>query len=105
SSFGVRYRIESLLGQGGMGAVYKAYDTELERTVALKLVRPELAASVETMQRFKQELLLASKISHKNILRIYDLGDSDGIKFITMAFVEGSDLFNLIEKSGSLSLD
>jgi eukaryotic-like serine/threonine-protein kinase len=105
SSFGVRYRIESLLGQGGMGAVYKAYDRELGRTVALKLVRPELAANVETMQRFKQELLLASTISHKNILRIYDLGDFDGIKFITMAFVEGSDLAGLIEKTGRLPLD
>ena len=105
SSFGARYRIESLLGQGGMGAVYRAYDTDLERTVALKLVRPELAASVETMQRFKQELLLASKISHKNILRIHDLGDSDGIKFISMAFVEGSDLAGVIEASGRLPLE
>jgi len=105
SSFGVRYRIESLLGQGGMGAVYRAYDTDLERTVALKLVRPELSASVETMQRFKQELLLASKISHKNILRIHDLGDSDGIKFISMAFVEGADLAGVIEATGRLPLD
>ena len=105
SFLGTRYRIESLLGQGGMGAVYKAYDTELDRTVALKLVRPELAASLETMQRFKQELLLASKISHRNILRIYDLGDYDGIKFITMAYVEGSDLASLIEGAGPLPLD
>ena len=88
-----------------MGAVYKAFDTELERTVALKLVRPELAANPETMQRFKQELLLASTISHKNILRIYDLGDSDGVKFISMAFVEGSDLAGVIEKTGRLPLD
>ena len=88
-----------------MGAVYKAYDTELGRRVALKLMRPELAASSETMQRFKQELLLASKISHNNILRIYDLGDSDGTKFITMAFVEGSDLASLIESTGRLPID
>jgi serine/threonine protein kinase/tetratricopeptide (TPR) repeat protein len=88
-----------------MGAVYKAYDLELDRTVALKLVRPELASSPETMQRFKQELLLASQISHKNILRIYDLGEAEGIKFITMALVEGSDLFNLIEGAGPLPLD
>ena len=105
SSFGTRYRIECLLGQGGMGAVYKAYDLELERTVALKLVRPELAANAEVMLRFKQELLLASTISHKNILRIYDLGDSDGIKFISMAFVEGCDLAGLIESTGRLPLD
>jgi tetratricopeptide (TPR) repeat protein/TolB-like protein len=100
-----RYRIESLLGEGGMGAVYKAYDTELGRTIALKLVRPELAVNPQTMQRFKQELLLASKISHKNILRIHDLGDQGGVKFITMAFVEGCDLSGLIEKQGRLPFD
>ena len=85
-----------------MGAVYKAYDTELGRTVAIKLVRKELATSRQIMQRFKQELLLASKISHKNILRIHDLGEIDGIKFITMAFVEGTDLAGLIEQTGRL---
>jgi len=105
TAFGSRYRIESLLGEGGMGAVYKAYDTELGRTVALKLVRPELATSPQTMQRFKQELLLASKISHKNILRIHDLGDAGGVKFITMALVEGTDLAGVIEKNGRLPFD
>jgi tetratricopeptide (TPR) repeat protein len=100
-----RYRIEKLLGEGGMGAVYKAFDTELGRTVALKIVRPELATKTEAMQRFKQELLLASKISHKNILRIHDLGDIGGLKFITMAFVEGADLAGLIEKKGRLPFD
>src|SRR4051812_20209008 len=104
TTFG-RYRLESLLGEGGMGAVYKALDTELNRTVALKLVRPELAANPQTMQRFKQELLLASKISHKNILRIHDLGDASGIKFITMAFVEGTDLAGLMNREGRLPLD
>ncbi|HEY1337572.1 MAG TPA: tetratricopeptide repeat protein, partial [Bryobacteraceae bacterium] len=78
---------------------------ELERTMTLKLVHPKLATRPETMQRFKQELLLASKISHKNILRIHDLGDIDGLKFITMAFVEGPDLAGLIEKDGRLPLD
>jgi len=103
SSFGTRYRIEKLLGEGGMGAVYKAFDTELSRTVALKLVKKELATSRQIMQRFKQELLLASKISHKNILRIHDLGEVDGIKFISMVFVEGNDLAGLIYKEGRLS--
>jgi tetratricopeptide (TPR) repeat protein len=105
SSFGTRYRIEKLLGEGGMGAVYKAYDSELGRTIALKLVRPELATSPQTMARFKQELLLASKISHKNILRIHDLGDWNGIKFITMAFVEGPDMAGLVDKTGRLPFD
>ncbi|MGA3018526.1 MAG: tetratricopeptide repeat protein [Bryobacteraceae bacterium] len=105
TAFGGRYRIEALLGEGGMGAVYKAYDTELGRTVALKLVRPELATNPQTMQRFKHELLLASKISHKNILRIHDLGDAGGVKFITMALVEGTDLSGVIEKGGRLPFD
>ncbi len=105
SPFGSRYRIEKLLGEGGMGAVYKAYDVELGRTVAVKLVRPELSSSPLVMQRFKQELLLASKISHKNILRIHDIAEWNGVKFITMAFVEGCDLAGLMEKEGKLSID
>ncbi len=104
SAFGPRYRIEGLLGQGGMGKVYRAHDRELSRTVALKLVRPELTANPQAMARFRQELLLASKISHRNILRIHDLGDVDGVKFISMALVEGMDLHDLIAKSGALPL-
>lgn len=103
--FGPRYRIESLLGRGGMGLVYKAHDGELDRTVALKLVRPELTQDSEAMRRFKQELLLASRISHKNILRIHDLGDVDGVKFISMAYVEGKDLHHLLKEQGRLQLD
>jgi serine/threonine protein kinase/tetratricopeptide (TPR) repeat protein len=105
AEFGPRYRIVSLLGQGGMGIVYKARDLELNRTVALKLVRPELTADAEAMQRFKHELLLASRISHKNILRIHDLGDAGGVKFISMAFVDGEDLSHLLKKRGRLSVE
>ncbi|HEV2177324.1 MAG TPA: tetratricopeptide repeat protein [Terriglobia bacterium] len=105
SEFGPRYRIEGLLGQGGMGAVYKAYDKDLDRTVALKLVRPDLVASPATMQRFKQELLLSRKISQKNVLRIHDLGDVDGVKFISMAYVEGDDLHRVIEGHGRLPVE
>jgi serine/threonine protein kinase/tetratricopeptide (TPR) repeat protein/TolB-like protein len=100
ASFGPRYRIESLLGRGGMGVVYKAYDRELDRTVALKLVRPDLTLDPESMRRFKQELLLASRVSHKNILRIHDLGDADGVKFISMAYIEGEDLHHLLKRQG-----
>ncbi|HLH08629.1 MAG TPA: protein kinase [Terriglobales bacterium] len=103
--FGPRYRVEKLLGQGGMGSVYKAYDLDLNRTVALKLVRPELMAQPESLQRFKQELLLASKISHKNILRIHDLGDVAGTKFISMAYVDGSDLHHVLKAQGKLSME
>jgi serine/threonine protein kinase len=68
SDFGPRYRIEALLGQGGMGRVYKAYDKELNRTVAIKVVRQGVMGEADALNRFKQELVLASKISHKNIL-------------------------------------
>jgi len=101
---GHRYRIESMLGQGGMGRVYKAYDIELDRQVALKVLQPELASDSNAMQRFKQELLLASRISHKNILRIHDLGEADNIKFISMAFVDGQDLHHLL-RGGKLSIE
>lgn len=101
SQFGPRYQIVSLLGEGGMGKVYRAIDQELNRNVALKLVRPELAMNPQAMARFRQELLLASKISHRNILRIHDLGDVDGVKFISMALVEGMDLHDAISKTGA----
>src|SRR5579872_1495298 len=102
SQFGPRYRIESVIGEGGMGKVYKAHDSDLNRTVALKMVRNELANDAESMQRFKQELLLASQISHRNILRIHDLGDVGGVKFISMAYVPGKDLHDVIAECGRL---
>jgi eukaryotic-like serine/threonine-protein kinase len=98
-----RYEILQLLGQGGMGAVYKAMDRELGRPVAMKLIRPELAANPAILARFKQELLLAHQVTHKNVIRIYDLGDADGVKFITMEFVEGQDLRELIEEKKKFS--
>lgn len=105
TEFGERYRIEAQLGEGGMGAVYKAYDKELDRVVAIKLLRAGLMADPSALQRFKQELLLASKISHKNVLRIHDLGDIGGVKFITMAYVEGEDLHGVLKKQGRLSIE
>ena len=95
---GGRYEILQLLGEGGMGAVYKAMDRELNRPVALKLIRPQLAANPSILARFKQELLLAHQVTHKNVIRIYDLGDADGVKFITMEYVEGVDLRALIQE-------
>src|SRR5215813_11659356 len=79
--FGDRYEILQLLGEGGMGAVYKARDRELDRFVALKVIRPELASSSAILARFKQELLLAHQVTHKNVIRIYDLSEAEGIKF------------------------
>ncbi len=95
---GGRYEIVELLGEGGMGAVYKARDRELDRLVALKVIHPELARNPQILQRFKQELILARQITHKNVIRIFDLGAADGIKFITMEFVEGQDLKSLLRQ-------
>jgi len=91
-----RYEIVRTLGEGGMGAVYQASDLELNRMVALKVIRPELAKNPAIIDRFKQELLLSQRVTHRNVIRIYDLGEGDGVKFITMEFIEGHDLRSLI---------
>jgi serine/threonine protein kinase/tetratricopeptide (TPR) repeat protein len=105
SLLGKRYEILALLGEGGMGAVYKAQDRELDRVVALKVIRPELAVHPEVLARFKQELILARKVTHRNVIRIFDLGEAGGTKFITMDFVDGQDLKALIKKKGKLSVE
>ena len=97
-----RYEILALLGQGGMGAVYKARDTELGRLVALKLIRADLASNPEILRRFKQELILAREVTHRNVIRIFDLGQAKGFKFITMEFVEGRDLRAVLRERGKL---
>jgi tetratricopeptide (TPR) repeat protein/predicted Ser/Thr protein kinase len=93
-----RYEILQTLGEGGMGAVYKARDLELDRMVALKVIRPELAKNPAIIDRFKKELLLSQRVTHRNVIRIYDLGEGDGVKFITMEFIEGEDLRSLIHE-------
>ncbi len=105
SDFGPRYRIEALLGQGGMGRVYKAYDKDLDRTVALKVVRHGVMGETDALKRFKQELILASKISHKNILRIHDMGEVGDTKFITMAYVEGQDLYGILKDTPKMPIE
>jgi eukaryotic-like serine/threonine-protein kinase len=102
---GRRYQIVQLLGEGGMGAVYKAKDCELDRMVALKIIRPELSVNAQILARFKQELILARRITQKNVIRIFDLGEADGMKFITMEFVEGKDLSSLLKEKGRLSFE
>jgi tetratricopeptide (TPR) repeat protein len=86
-----------------MGAVYKAKDRELDRLVALKVIRPELVGNPDVLRRFKQELILARQISHKNVIRIFDLGQAEGLKFITMEYIEGQDLKTLIEGHGKFT--
>jgi tetratricopeptide (TPR) repeat protein/predicted Ser/Thr protein kinase len=100
---GGRYEILDLLGEGGMGAVYKAADREVDRVVALKVIRPEMASNPEILARFKQELLLSSKVTDRHVIRIYDLGEAQGIKFITMEFVDGENLHKILRQQVKLN--
>jgi eukaryotic-like serine/threonine-protein kinase len=99
---GARYEIIRLLGQGGMGAVYQAHDREVDRQVAIKVIRADLASNPEILRRFKQELILARQITHKNVIRIFDLGQADGIKFITMEYIDGENLQSILRRKKKL---
>jgi serine/threonine-protein kinase len=100
-----RYEIRQQLGAGGMGVVYRAHDRELKETIAIKTLRPELVGDANLLERFKQEIRLARRISHPNVVRTHDLGEADGLYFITMEFVEGTSLEELITKRGALPLN
>ena len=97
-----------MLGIGGMGAVYQAWDAELGVVVALKVIRPEVAADPDATRmlerRFKQELLLARQVTHRNVVRIHDLGEINGIKYITMPFIEGEDLATVLRRDTKVPL-
>jgi tetratricopeptide (TPR) repeat protein/predicted Ser/Thr protein kinase len=101
---GGRYEILQLLGEGGMGAVYKARDVELEREVALKVIRPEMAEHPEILRRFKQELILARQITDRNVIRIFDIGEAGKTKFITMEYLEGENLHQILKRQGKLEV-
>jgi serine/threonine protein kinase/tetratricopeptide (TPR) repeat protein len=103
SVFAGRYRIVDLLGRGGMGTVYRAFDTALNEEVALKLVRPEVASDQKTLERFRNELRLARKISHRHVGRMYELLEHGGAYFITMEYVPGEDLRSLIKRVRQLA--
>jgi len=102
--FGERYTIIEEIGQGGMGRVYKAEDHELGITVVLKMIRPDLSSRPQMIKQFRKETLLGRSISHENVVRIHDLGEINKIKYISMDFVKGENLFELIQTSGTLSL-
>src|SRR6267143_763794 len=86
------YRIASQLGAGGMGEVYLAHDTKLDRKVALKILPADLAANQDRMRRFTQEAKAAAALNHPNIAHIYEIGESDGVNFIAMEFIDGATL-------------
>lgn len=106
--FASRYRITRLLGRGGMGVVYEAFDHTLGGAVALKLISPDVTTdpvkSGELAHRLKQELQLARRVTHRSVLRIHDIGESAGIRYITMPVVEGGDLAGLL-RGGALPVD
>jgi tetratricopeptide (TPR) repeat protein len=99
---GGRYEILQPLGEGGMGAVLKARDREVDRIVALKVIRSELMGSSEILRRFRQELVLARQVTHRNVVRIFDIGVADGVRFITMEFIEGRELAEVVQGRGKL---
>src|SRR5262245_9184059 len=106
---GPRYTILKLLGTGGMGAVYQAFDHELGVAVAIKVIRPsaqsDATAAKELEQRFKRELVLARQVTHKYVVRIHDLGEIEGIKYLTMPFVEGETLSFMLRRVDTLPVD
>ena len=104
STFAGRYQIIEELGKGGMGKVYKAFDTKIREKIALKLIKPEIASDRETIERFSNELRLARKIRHKNICGMFDIGEAEGAHFITMEHVPGEDLKSMIRMAAGLSL-
>jgi len=104
STFAGRYQIIEELGKGGMGRIYKAIDKEIEAKVALKLIRPEIAAEEKMIERFRHELKTARQISHKNVCRMYHLGKHEGTHFITMEYVSGEDLKSFIRRSRQLTV-
>ncbi len=107
-AFGPRYRILRVLGAGGMGIVYHAWDEELGVAVALKVIRPEVSADPATAKelekRFKRELLLARQVTHHNVVRIHDIGEVEATKYITMSFIDGRDLATELKASGHLTV-
>ena len=104
TTFAGRYEIIEELGKGGMGSVYRVEDKKTKEELALKLIKPEIAADKKTIDRFSNELMLAHKITHKNVCRMHHLGEEGGTHFITMEYVPGEDLKSFIRRSGQLAV-
>ena len=101
--FAGRYQIIEELGRGGMGRVYKAVDSKIQEKIALKLIKPEIASDKKTIERFGNELKFSRKISHRNVCRMYDLGEDQGSHYITMEYVAGEDLKSMLRMMGRMS--
>jgi serine/threonine-protein kinase len=103
--FAGRYEMKEILGAGGMGVVYRAFDRELQEPVAIKTLKPEAMATGAALDRFKQEIRLARRIAHRNVVRTYDLGEQSGMYYLTMEYVEGTSLKQLIVSRGKLPVE
>jgi serine/threonine-protein kinase len=101
-TFAGRYEVKEILGAGGMGVVYRAFDRELQEPVAIKTLKSEAMAGGAALDRFKQEIRLARRIAHRNVVRTYDLGEQNGMYYLTMEYVEGTSLKQLIVSRGKL---
>ncbi len=102
TTFANRYEIIEELGKGGMGKVYRVEDKKIKEEVALKLIKPEIASDKKTIERFSNELKIARKIAHRNVCKMYDLGEEKGTHYITMEYVPGEDLKSTIKRVGPL---
>lgn len=102
--FADRFELSGLLGIGGMGAVYKAFDRELEEIVALKMIRRELLGKPGIIERFKSEVRIARSVTHTNVARVYDLGESEGERFLTMEYIDGLSLTEMLDEGGRFAL-
>jgi len=100
-----RYRIVGLLGKGGMGEVYRADDLKLGQPVALKLLPDHLLSDGAALARFHREVRVARQVSHKNVCRVYDIGEVDGRHFLSMEFIKGEELSSLLHRIGRLPSD
>jgi tetratricopeptide (TPR) repeat protein len=103
--FAGRYEVIEELGRGGMGSVYRVEDKKVNEEIALKLINPEIAQDRKIIDRFSHELKVARQISHRNVCRMYDLGEAEGSHFITMEYVQGEDLRSLLKRIGRLPED
>jgi serine/threonine-protein kinase len=97
-----RYRVVSLIGRGGMGEVYRAEDLKLGQAVALKFLPEALARRPDRLARFHQEVRLARQVSHPNVCRVYDVGETDGQPYLSMEYVDGEDMASLLRRIGRL---
>jgi tetratricopeptide (TPR) repeat protein/tRNA A-37 threonylcarbamoyl transferase component Bud32 len=103
--FAERFQVIEKLGMGGMGRVYKVYDTKIKEKIALKLLKPEITFEDKTIERFRSEIRLARRIAHKNVCRMFDWGEFSRLFFITMEYVPGENLKNIIRMSGPLHVN